>query len=257
MSSTPTLFLLQVTVSNMPLLRGTGKREVFSMSETGGSNIEIAQQLSERKESSRSSRHELVEIVEAVVLAIVAIATAWSGYQAALWTGHQAELYGQSSKLRVQAEEAATSANQERLYNASTVVEWLKAEARGDKKLANLFERRFLPEFRPAFEAWKKTDPINNPNAPAGPQLMAEYRSSRTEEAATLNDRATEVFEQGTRDRQLSDEYVRVTVTLATVLLLMAISQRFEILAVRLGLLVIAASLLCFPVYHILTLPRA
>jgi hypothetical protein len=143
------------------------------------------------------------------------------------------------------------------LYNASIVVEWLKAEAHSDKKLADLFERRFLPEFRPAFEAWKKTDPVNNPNAPPGPQLMPEYRSSKTEEAVKLNDQATEVFEQGTRDRQLSDKYVRATVTLATVLLLMAISQRFKTRGVRLGLLVIAALLLCLPVYHILMLPRA
>ena len=190
------------------------------------------------------------------MLAIVAIATAWSGYQAALWTGHQSELYGQASKLRVQAEGAATYANQERLYNASTVVEWLKAEAHGDKKLTDLFERRFLPEFRPAFEAWKKTDPLNNPSAPAGPQLMAEYRSSKTEEAARLNNQATQVFEEGTRGREYADQYVRATVTLATVLLLIAISQRFKTRRVRVGLLVIAMFLLFFPVYHIATLPR-
>jgi hypothetical protein len=227
------------------------------MSEAGGSNVEIAYHLGEHKESSHSLGHEILEVAEALVLAVVAITTAWSGYQAALWSGHQAELYGQASKLRVQAEGAATYANQERLYNSSTVVEWLKAEAHGDKKLADLFERRFLPEFRPAFEAWKKTDPLNNPNAPPGPQFMAEYRSSKTEEAAKLNGLATEVFEQGTRDGHLSDGYVRVTVTLATVLLLTAISQRFKTRGVRLGLLVTAALVLCFPVYHLLTLPRA
>jgi hypothetical protein len=227
------------------------------MSEAGGSNIEIAQHLSDHKGSADSLGHEILEIAEAVVLAVVAITTAWSGYQAALWNGHQVELYGQASKLRIQAEGAATYANQERLYNASTVVEWLKAEAHGDKKMADLFERRFLPEFRPAFEAWKKTDPISNPNAPPGPQLMKEYTSSQTEEAAKLNDQATKVFEQGTRDRQYSDEYVRVTVTLATVLLLMAISQRFKTRGVRVGLLLIAMFLLGFPLYHILTLPRA
>ena len=227
------------------------------MSEEGGSNIEIAKVLGERKESSQPLERTILEIAEAVVLAVVAIATAWSGYQAALWTGHQSVLYGQASKLRVQAEGAAAYANQERLYNASTVVEWLQAEAHGDKKLADLFERRFLPEFRPAFEGWKHTDPLNNPNAPAGPQLMPQYRSSRTEQAARLNDQATEVFDQGTEARQRSDEYVRATVTLATVLLLIAISQRFNIHGVRVGLLVIATFLLCFPVYHILTLPRA
>jgi hypothetical protein len=227
------------------------------MSEAGGANIEVSHILSERKESPPSLGHAILEIAEALVLAIVAIATAWSGYQAALWTGHQGELYGQASKLRVEAEGAASYANLERLYDASTVVEWLKAEAHNDKKLADLFERRLLPEFRPAFEAWKKTEPLNNPNAPASPQLMAEYRSSKTEEAAKLNDQATEVFEQGTRARQRSDQYVRATVTLATVLLLIAISQRFKTHGVRYGLLVIAVVLLCIPVYHILTLPRA
>jgi hypothetical protein len=72
-----------------------------------------------------------------------------------------------------------------------------------------------------------------------------------------LNDQATEVFEQGTRDRNHADDYVRVTVTLATVLLLMAISQRFKTRGVRLGLLMIAMFILCGPVYCILTLPRA
>ena len=227
------------------------------MPEAGGANIEIAQHLNEHKESSQSLGQEILEILEALLLAVVAITTAWSGYQAALWTGHQSELYGQASKLRVQAEGATSAANQERLYNASTVVEWLKAEAEGQKKLSDLFERRFLPEFRPAFEAWKKTDPLNNPNAPAGPQLMTEYRSSKTEEAARLNNQATEVFEQGTHGREIADQYVRATVTLATVLLLIAISQRFKTRRVRVALLLIAALLLCFPVYHILTLPKA
>jgi hypothetical protein len=227
------------------------------MPEGGGSNIEVAQHLSEHKEHEQSLAHELLEIAEAVVLAIVAVATAWSGYQAALWTGHQAELYGLASRCRVEAEGAATTANQERLYNASTVVEWLKAEAGGQKKLADLFERRFLPEFRPAFESWKKTDPLNNPDAPAGPFFMPEYRSAKTEEAAKLNNQATETFEQGNRARQRSDDYVRVTVMLATVLLLTAISQRFKTRSVRVGLAVVAALLLCLPIYRILTLPRA
>jgi hypothetical protein len=213
------------------------------MPEAGGSNIEIAHHLTEHAESE-SSRHAILEIIEAVVLAIVAITTAWSGYQAALWTGHQSE-------------GVAAYANQERMYNASTVVEWLEAEAHNDKKLSALFERRFLPEFRPAFEAWKQTDPLNNPNAPAGPQLMSEFRSAKTQEAVKLNDQATEAFEQGTRGRQFADQYVRATVTLATVLLLIAVSQRFKTRNVRVALLVIALFLLCFPVYHILTLPRA
>ena len=228
------------------------------MSESaGGSNIEVAHHLSEHHETGQSRAHEILEIVEAIVLAVVAIATAWSGYQAALWTGHQSELYADAGKLRVEADGVADTANQERLYDASNVVEWLKAEAQGQHELAVLFERRFLPEFRPAFEAWKRTDPLHNPNAPAGPQLMPEYRSAKTAEATELNEEAGKVFEQGNVARRHSDDYVRATVMLATVLLLTAISQRFKTHGVRAGLAVTAALLLCYPVYHILTLPRA
>jgi hypothetical protein len=223
----------------------------------GGSNVEVAHHLSHHHEDPHSRAPEILEIVEAVVLAIVAVATAWSGYQAALWTGHQAERYGIASRLRVMAEGAASTAGQERLYDSSTVVEWLKAESQGQKKLADLFEKRLLPEFRPAFEAWKKTDPLNNPNAPVGPMYMPEYRNAKTEEAAKLNDQATETFEQGNAAREHSDQYVRVTVILATVLLLTAISQRFKTHMVRVGLAVVATLLLLFPLYFILSLPRA
>src|SRR5271168_3692748 len=226
------------------------------MSEAGGANIEVVQILNEHKGSPPSLGHAILEIAEALVLAVVAIATAWSGYQAALWTGHQEELYGQASKLRVEAEGAATYANQERLYNASTVVEWLKAQAHNDKKLADLFERRLLPEFRPAFEAWKQTDPLTNPNAPAGPQLMAAFHSSKIDGAAKLNEQAASTFEQGNVARQHSDDYVRVTVTLATLLLLISIGQRFKVHAVRVGLTVVVSLLLCVPIYRVLTLPR-
>ena len=225
------------------------------MAETGGGNVEIARHLAHHEEE-HSRAHEILEIVEAIVLAVVAIATAWSGYQSALWDGRQDELYGQATAMRVQAEGTATTANQERLYNASTTVEWLKAEARGETKLAELFERRFLPEFRPAFEAWKKTNPLTNPDAPAGPQLMPEYRNAKTEDAARLGKEATELFERGTRAKHRADDYVRVTVMLATVLLLTAIAQRFKVRSARLGLAIISATLLCFLVYRIFALPR-
>lgn len=86
---------------------------------------------------------------------------------------------------------------------------------------------------------------------------MPQYRSSKAEEASKLNEEANKVFEQGNTARQHSDEYVRVTVTLATVLLLMAISQRFKTSGVRIGLAALATLILFFPILRILTLPRA
>jgi hypothetical protein len=230
------------------------------MAEIGGANIEVAHHLNESKPDSaahRSRIHELLEIVEAIVLALVAITTAWSGYQAARWDGQQSLLYGQASRLRVQAENAEQTSNQQRVYDASTVVEWLKAEAHGEEKLAELFERRLLPEIRPAFAAWKATDPLHNPSAAAGPAFMPQYRNSKAEEAASLNQEATEKFELGTLARERADQYVRMTVVLATVLLLTAISQRFSSHRIRVALVTLAFLLVLIPLCRILLLPRA
>ena len=229
------------------------------MAETGGANIEVAHHLNEHKshDGERSLAHEIIEIIEAIVLAMVAITTAWSGYQSALWDGQQSQLYQRATKLRVQAEGLQLASNQERVYNASTVVEWLKAEAHGDTALADIFERRLLPEIRPAFAAWKKTDPIHNPNAPAGPSLMPEYRETKAGEGARLSREADEAFEKGTAAREVAEKYVRITVILATVLLLTAISSRFHTHRIRVALILIAFLLLCIPLWSIFTLPRA
>jgi len=229
------------------------------MPETGGVNIELAHRLNEREEHAVHQKGrwlEALEIVEALVLAMVAIATAWSGYQAALWDGLQAERYEESTRVSVEADAMKTLGDQERLYDAMTFSDWLKAYAEGAHKVAELFQRRFRPEFRVAFEAWLKLDPINHPSAPQGPQLLPEYHNAHLEQSAKLNQEAVAVFKEGTSARSTSDKYVRVTVLLATVLLLTAIAQRFKTHQVRVGLAVVAMLLLCLPLWRILHLPR-
>ena len=229
------------------------------MSHAGEGNIEVARHLNEPRARSRMGarrRIEFLEILEAIVLAVVAVTTAWSGYQAARWDGRQNFLYGRANRLRIQAQGAATLGNQFQTYDGLTVDEWLKAQAHGDTKLAELFERRLLTQFRPAFEAWKQTDPLHNPNAPAGPMLMKEYRNTAAEQSARLDREATEAFEQGTQARERADQYVRATVSLATVLLLAALSQRFRTTQIRAGLIILAFLILLGPLWRVLTLPR-
>jgi hypothetical protein len=168
------------------------------MPETG---VEIAHRLNEAHGHTRSDtplKTEILEIFEAIVLALVAVTTAWSGYQAARWDGQQDLLYGRASKLRIDAQGIDVRGNQVRFYDAATVAWWLQAEGNGNTKLAELFERRILPDLRPAFEAWKQTDPVHNRKAPASPMLMPQYQNAAAEQAAKLNQEATELFEQGT-----------------------------------------------------------
>lgn len=226
------------------------------MSAGGGKNIEIARNLNKPREASGSRPHQMVELVEAIILSLVAVATAWSGYQAARWGSEQAKLYGRSSRLRIEGQTLQVVSNQVKQYDAATVADWVEAETRGDKKLAAFYERRLMPEFQPAFEAWKKTDPLNNPNAPIGPSQMPEYRDSAGDQANAKNKQASEVFEQGTQAREVADEYIRGTVGLATVLFLTAMGQRFRSLRIRGVVLAVALLILCAPLWQILTLPK-
>jgi hypothetical protein len=206
--------------------------------------------------SPSQSRFEAIEIIEAVILALVAVATAWSGYQAAQWAGRRAEQYAEASRLRVSAEGLATLAGQERIYDSDTFDSWLAAKLDGKAEAAAFFERRFREEYRTAFAAWMSTDPFTNAQAPPGPIFMPQYHNAKHEQFLGLNKKAAEVADQGTKSGETGDQYVRITVLLATVLLITAIGQRFRFKSVRVVFMILACLLLCLPLLQLLMLPR-
>ena len=223
-------------------------------------NAEIAEALEagtiEEIDAARTRWREPVEIAEAVLLAIVAVATAWSGYQAARWDGRQAELYGHASTIRIEADEAVTLGGQQRLLDVTTFNTWVEANAQGQTELEALLERRFSPAYEKAFDAWIEAGGLTNPDALPGPSFMPEYENFLLDRGHFLNERATKVFDAGTVARETSDDYIRTTVVLATVLFLLALSQRFRLLKVRIGVLVLAAGLMAYGLIAIVSFPR-
>ena len=223
-------------------------------------NLEAAYALSERGEhppdDGEGHRRELGEIVEVVILAIVAVATAWSGYQAARWDGRNALQYGASTELWVRADEAATLGGQQRLLDITTFNTWIEARAQGEDEIADLYVERFSPEFRVAFDAWLTTRPFSNPDAPPGPSFMPEYHNELIERSAELHERAAETFRSGTEARETEDDYIRLTVLFATVLFLIAVSQRFTYKRVRMAAVAMAAVLMIIALAGVIALPR-
>lgn len=229
------------------------------MPEAGETSIEIAQKLCEKneKKTQRSPRFEFyIEILEVIILALVAVGTAYSGYQAAQWDGLQSELYAESNMLTVKVNGLIISDSQDTIYNTNTFNAWLNAKMQGFEQNAEFYEQHFLPEFKIAFDAWIKLDPINNSQAPFGPRYMPEYHSSKMEEANNLTEEALAMFNEGTKARSTADDYIRTTVFLATVLVIMAISQRLEIESIRTGLIILSFGLLSFGILSLFLLPR-
>lgn len=214
---------------------------------------EVSVGTAQREERARQApRGRLgIEITEGLLLALVAVLTAWSGYQAALLNTESAVSYGTAQALRSQSQAASTLAGQQMLYDSTTFSSWLEAAASGDQNLTLFIERRFRPEFKVAFDAWMATDPLHNPAAPPGPGAMPEYHNASLDKASQLDRSAAAAFEQGNHERDVSDEYVRATVLLAVVLFLTALSQRFDIVAVRVGILALAVAAFGFSAYTI------
>jgi hypothetical protein len=223
------------------------------------SNIEFAHRLQEQHHHhGPSDRHPMwVGIAEAVVLSIVAVATAWSGYQAAKWGALSAKRYALAGRTTAMSQEKATLAGQDRLYDIVTFDGWVAAKTAGNEKLATIYQRRFRHEYTSAFLAWQKLDPFTNPSAPPGPVFMPEYTNANAQESAKLAEEASVHFEKGVSTRETGDSYVKVTVLLATVLFLTALSQRFEAVGPRVAVVAVAFLLLIISTYGIMTLPRA
>ena len=100
-----------------------------------------------------------VEVVATVLLALAAVATAWSSYQANRWNGEQAKAAGRVNALRIDAARAQGLAQGQTQVDIAMFFQWVNADAAGDTELAEFYNARFRPEFRPAFDAWLATEP--------------------------------------------------------------------------------------------------
>lgn len=214
------------------------------------------------KEVLESSRHQThpkapinwVEILEGVALALVAVLTALSGFQAAKWSGLSNQQVNLGLRTTVLAQEKATLAGQDRIYDVFAFNDWLEAKADHNEKLADFYQRRFRPEYAATFATWMKLDPLHDPSAPPGPVFMKEYANANAQESTKLNNQAKEFFDNAVSARGTSEEYIRVTLYLATVLLLTAIGQRIRTVWPRAVASVFSFILLSMSVYQLLTL---
>jgi hypothetical protein len=229
----------------------------------GNINAEVAEHLREHGAHDEDEAHEpsrrrieTIEILEAILLAIVAIVTALSGYQAARWDGESAKEYATSSRLRVEATNASLTSNQQLIYNSSTFTAWLQAYDAKDGRLKTLLERRFLPNYKTAFDQWVKLAPWTAPGTPAGPRYMPGYTDPLAEDAALLNKEASHAFDLGVEYRATGEHYVRITVGLAAVLFLIAIGQRFKVRGVRYAVNIVAGIFLAYCLYLFAVYPH-
>jgi hypothetical protein len=201
-------------------------------------------------------RDRLLSIVEAVLLSIVALLAAWSGFAAAKWSTESRVELATASSARTKANRANLDALELRNFDSSTFEAWFAAYTARNEQAMALARRRFRPDFRAAFDAWRATKPETNPNAPRGPTYMPQYHPPGIALSASLDEKADEAFADGVSAAENSDKYVRTTVFLATVLFLVGISTQFRLRGIRYALIGLATILLLAALGQLAVLPR-
>jgi len=200
-------------------------------------------------------REKVLEIVAALLLSIATVGIAWSGYQAARWSGIQARRYTQASAARSLANRASTVAALQRTQDLLNFNRWLEVSTTGDAQLAALYERRFRPEFLPAFEAWVASDPVHNPKAESSPLRVPEYKLAEQAKSNRYEAIADRRFEQGKHATEVADRYVFITVIFAVVLFFAGISLRFGWYPMRIVILGLGTGLLVWSAVRMFELP--
>ena len=209
----------------------------------------------EEVHASTTQRERWMEMIAALMLSLATLGIAWSGYQAATWSGLQARRYTQASTARSFANRAETEAAQDRTQDLLNFNRWLEVKTEGNTQLADLYERRFRNEFRPAFETWIAEDPLNNADAIPSPLREKNYVLSNEVKADKLERLGNLRFEQGKDATENADNYVFATVFFAVVLFFAGISLRFQWFPMRVFILSLGAVMLVYGGIHLLGLP--
>jgi len=202
-----------------------------------------------------TGRDRVLEILAIFLLSAAAIGTAWSGYQAARWSGREAHNFALADRSHAKSTRAVIRAGEARVEDLADFERWLDLETTGDQTVANLHAANFRGELRTAFDAWLAQDPLNNPNAIPTPLKVPQYHQADADRAAQLEADADHLLEDGTTARDRSDEYVLTTVFFASVLFFAGISLRISSERLRIGILALGVAFLVYGVVHIILLP--
>ncbi|HET6641797.1 MAG TPA: hypothetical protein VFG93_00850 [Gaiellaceae bacterium] len=153
---------------------------------------------------------------------------AWCSYQATRWNGAQTKQSGTTNRLRLEAGRAQGLAEAQTQVDLATFVQWVDAYALRRIELTDFYSRRFHKEFRPAFEAWLATRPLENPNAPLRPFALPQYRLAATAEAERLDAEAAASSALRDRDIQRQSNYVLGVVLFAVALFLAGVGTKLD-----------------------------
>jgi len=230
--------------------------EGLSSTEVGKVIGEHAEASAETDGGEETGRDWIISVLEAILLSVVAVLAAWSGFASAKWATDSSLTLAKASTARTEANRAYLNGLETLNFDASTFNAWFTAYLLGHKSGMIVAERRFRAPFLVAFDAWIATHPFTNPHSPKGPTYMPQYVQPGKALGAALDAKADRLYALGAQDGDNSDNYVRTTVYLASVLFLVGIGGRFKVRAARVGMVSVGGAILVFALVLLILAPK-
>jgi hypothetical protein len=143
------------------------------------------------------------------------------------------------NKTRIEAARAAGRANAETQVDIATFIQWVDAYAQDEAELESFYRTRFREEFKPAFDAWIATGPLESSGAAPTPFALPEYRLANAAEAERLDAEAEVFAAQVRRDIQRASNYVLAVVLFAVALFFAGMSTKLAAPGLRTAMLAV------------------
>jgi hypothetical protein len=213
----------------------------------------ILQRILEAVEKDQRTRW--AQIACAVVLSLATMSSAWCAYQATLWGGVQTFRLAAANKASRESAAANMAALQSRAFDASMFISYMQAKHEGNERQETFLFNRFRPETKKAVEAWLKTEPFKDPNAPLGPFKMKEYIQPELADSRLHDERSTQEHAAAERANQNSDTYVLLTVLFASVLFFGGIAGTLDSHRLRAAILALAVAFFAVTLVILATMP--
>ena len=212
------------------------------------------------------------ELIEAIILAIATVFTAWSAFQATKWSGVQANSYSVAAAERATGTRAANVATAQITIDVSSFQAWLGAisdeNERGQTSfdadgnytpdpdlLSGFLHDRFSDEMQPAFDEWIASDPFSGGDAAPTPFDLPSYQLTSIAAMQEVDASAEASAAKARQANQRGDNYVLVTVLLASVLFFAGISSKMDTLRARMLLTSLAIIVLLVGVVLVVAMP--
>ena len=192
----------------------------------------------------------LLEFYSTFLMSFATLMQAWCAYEDTRWSGQMKMNYSAASAAHTEASARNTEANLLINMDVGLFVQFVTAWSEGNWRLVHFLEKRFRPEAKIAVDAWIKTQPLKNPNAPSTPFVMKEYSLKARADAAESEKTFTRKNQEANRGNQSSVFFTGVT-------FLAGISSKFESLHARAVLLMFGTLVFLGASYFLITLPIA